>query len=134
MILISGLSVLDLSDNNLFSKIPQGTQLQSFNIDSYKGNLALCGLPLLKKCSEDKIKQDSPTHNIEDKIQQDENDMWFYVSVALGFIVGFWGVCGTLLLNNSWRYAYFQFLNKIKYWLHMIIAINMARLQRSLQS
>ncbi|KAJ9678933.1 hypothetical protein PVL29_020978 [Vitis rotundifolia] len=102
---ISGLSVLDLSNNNLFGKIPQGTQLQSFYIDSYKGNPALCGLPLLKKCSEDKIKQDSPTHNIEDKIQQDGNDMWFYVSVALGVIVGFWGVCGTLLLNNSWRYA-----------------------------
>ncbi|KAJ9678926.1 hypothetical protein PVL29_020971 [Vitis rotundifolia] len=131
---ISGLSVLDLSDNNLFGKIPQGTQLQSFNIDSYKGNPALCGLPLLKKCSKDKIKQDSPTHNIEDKIQQDGNNMWFYVSVALGFIVGFWGMCGTLLLNNSWRYAYFQFLNKIKDWLYVIIAINMARLQRSLQS
>ena len=131
---ISDLSVLDLSDNNLSGKIPQGTQLQSFNIDSYKGNPTLCGLPLLKKCSEDKIKQDSLTHNIEDKIQQDGNDMWFYVSVALGFIVGFWGVCGTLLLNNSWRYAYFQFLNKIKDWLYVIIAINMARLQRSLQS
>ncbi|XP_034710229.1 receptor-like protein EIX1 isoform X2 [Vitis riparia] len=131
---ISDLSVLDLSDNNLSGQIPQGTQLQSFNIDSYKGNPALCGLPLLKKCFEDKIKQDSPTHNIEDKIQQDGNDMWFYVSVALGFIVGFWGVCGTLLLNNSWRYAYFQFLNKIKDWLYVIIAINMARLQRSLQS
>ncbi|KAJ9678943.1 hypothetical protein PVL29_020988 [Vitis rotundifolia] len=131
---ISGLSVLDLSDNNLSGKIPQGTQLQSFNIDSYKGNPALCGLPLLKKCFEDEIKQDSPTHNIEDKIQQDGNDMWFYVSIALGFIVGFWGVCGTLLLNNSWRYAYFQFLNKIKDWLYVIIAINMARLQRSLQS
>ncbi|XP_059589593.1 receptor-like protein EIX2 isoform X2 [Vitis vinifera] len=123
------LKKLSLSENHL-----QGTQLQSFNIDSYKGNPALCGLPLLKKCFEDKIKQDSPTHNIEDKIQQDGNDMWFYVSVALGFIVGFWGVCGTLLLNNSWRYAYFQFLNKIKDWLYVIIAINMARLQRSLQS
>ncbi|KAL6311409.1 hypothetical protein AAG906_035501 [Vitis piasezkii] len=119
---ISDLSVLDLSDNNLSGKIPQGTQLQSFNIDSYKGNPALYGLPLSKKCSEDKIKQDSPTHNIEEKIQQYGNDTWFYVSVALGFIVGFG------------EYAYFQFLNKIKDWLYVIIAINMARLQRSLQS
>ena len=65
---ISGLSVLDLSNNFFSGKIPQGTQLQSFNIDSYKGNPALCGLPLLKKCHEDKIKQDSLTHIIEDKI------------------------------------------------------------------
>ena len=65
---ISGLSVLDLSNNFFSGKIPQGTQLQSFNIDSYKGNPVLCGPPLLKKCHEDKIKQDSLTHIIEDKI------------------------------------------------------------------
>ncbi|XP_034710528.1 receptor-like protein EIX2 [Vitis riparia] len=102
---ISGLSVLDLSDNNLSGKIPQGTQLQSFDNDSYKGNPTLCGLPLLKKCSEDKIKQDSPTHNIEDKIQQDGNDMWFYVSIALGFIVGFWGDCNFVLAILAWLNA-----------------------------
>ncbi|KAL6311414.1 hypothetical protein AAG906_035488 [Vitis piasezkii] len=124
---ISRLSVLDLSDNNLSGKIPKGTQLQSFNTYSYKGNPTLCGLPLLKKCPEDKMEEDSPIGSIEDKIQQDGNDMWFYISIALGFIVGFWGVCGTLLLNNSLRYAYFSFLNKIKDWFYVTIAINMAR-------
>ncbi|RVW19300.1 LRR receptor-like serine/threonine-protein kinase FLS2 [Vitis vinifera] len=124
---ISLLSVLDLSNNNLSGKIPKGTQLQSFNSYSYKGNPTLCGLPLLKKCPEDEMKQDSPTRSIEDKIQQDGNDMWFYISIALGFIVGFWGVCGTLLLNNSLRYAYFHFLNKIKDWFYVTIAINMAK-------
>ncbi|KAJ9678949.1 hypothetical protein PVL29_020994 [Vitis rotundifolia] len=131
---ISSLSVLDLSDNNLSGKIPQGTQLQSFSTYSYKGNPTLCGLPLLKKCPEDEMEQDSPTRSIEDKIQQDGNDMWFYISIALGFIVGFWGVCGTLLLNNSLRYAYFSFLNKIKDWFCVTIAINMARVRRSLRS
>ncbi|RVW78946.1 Receptor-like protein 12 [Vitis vinifera] len=124
---ISLLSVLDLSNNNLSGKIPKGTQLQSFNSYSYKGNPTLCGLPLLKKCPEDEMKQDSPTRSIEDKIQQDGNGMWFYISIALGFIVGFWGVCGTLLLNNSLRYAYFHFLNKIKDWFYVTIAINMAK-------
>ena len=131
---ISLLSVLDFSNNNLSGKIPKGTQLQSFNSYSYKGNPTLCGLPLLKKCPEDEMKQDSPTRSIEDKIQQDGNDMWFYISIALGFIVGFWGVCGTLLLNNSLRYAYFHFLNKIKDWFYVTIAINMAKVRRSLRS
>ena len=131
---ISLFNVLDLSNNNLSGKIPKGTQLQSFNSYSYKGNPTLCGLPLLKKCPEDEMKQDSPTRSIEDKIQQDGNDMWFYISIALGFIVGFWGVCGTLLLNNSLRYAYFHFLNKIKDWFYVTIAINMAKVRRSLQS
>ncbi|XP_034710219.1 receptor-like protein EIX2 [Vitis riparia] len=122
---IDRLSTLNLSNNNLSGMIPRGTQLQSFNTSSYEGNPTLCGLPLLKKCPRDKE---------EDDIQQDGNDMWFYVSIALGFIVGFWGVCGTLLLNNSWRYAYFRFLNKIKDWLYVTTTINMARLRRSLQS
>ncbi|KAL6320129.1 hypothetical protein AAG906_004638 [Vitis piasezkii] len=131
---IDRLSTLDLSKNNLSGKIPRGTQLQSFNTSSYEGNPTLCGPPLLKKCTGDKVEGTPNAYSYEDDIQQDGNDMWFYVSIALGFIVGFWGVCGTLLLNNSWRYAYFQFLNKIKDWLYVTTTINMARLWRSLQS
>ncbi|KAL6320125.1 hypothetical protein AAG906_004634 [Vitis piasezkii] len=131
---IDRLSILNLSNNNLSGMIPRGTQLQSFNTSSYEGNPTLCGLPLLKKCPRDKAEGAPNAYSYEDGIQQDGNDMWFYVSIALGFIVGFWGVCGTLLLNNSWRYAYFRFLNKIKDWLYVTTTINMARLRRSLQS
>ncbi|KAJ9678538.1 hypothetical protein PVL29_020661 [Vitis rotundifolia] len=99
---IDRLSTLDLSNNNLSGKIPRGTQLQSFNASTYEGNPTLCGLPLLKKCPEDRAEGAPNASSYEDNIQQDGNDMWFYVSIALGFIVGFWGVCGTLLLNNSW--------------------------------
>ncbi|KAJ9678860.1 hypothetical protein PVL29_020910 [Vitis rotundifolia] len=130
---IDRLSTLNLSNNNLSGKIPQGTQLQSFNASTYEGNPTLCGLPLLKKCLEDIAGEAPNVSNYEDPIQQDENDMWFYVSIALGFIVGFWGVCGTLLLNNSWRYSYFQFSNKIKDWLYVTTTINMARLWRRIQ-
>ncbi|KAJ9678535.1 hypothetical protein PVL29_020658 [Vitis rotundifolia] len=131
---IDRLSTLNLSNNNLSGKIPRGTQLQSFDTSSYEGNPTLCGPPLLKKCPGDKAKGAPNAYSYEDDIQQNGNDMWFYVSIALGFIVGFWGVCGTLLLNNSWRYAYFRFLNKIKDWLNVTTTINMARLWRTLQS
>ena len=131
---IDCLSTLDLSNNNLSGKIPRGTQLQSFNVSAYEGNPTLCGLPLLKKCPEDRAEGAPNASSYEDDIQQDGNDMWFYVSITLGFIVGFWGVCGTLLLNNTWRHSYFQFLNKIKDWLYVTTTINMARLWRSLQS
>ena len=114
-------------------KIPWGTQLQSFNTSAYEGNPTLCGLPLLKKCQGDRAKEASNTYSHEDNIQQDGNDLWFYVSITFGFIVGFWGVCGTLVLNNSWRYSYFQFLNKIKDWLYVTTIINIARLHRGLQ-
>ncbi|XP_022717772.1 receptor like protein 30-like [Durio zibethinus] len=44
------LEVLNLSQNNLIGPIPQGKQFDTFDNDSYSGNLALCGLPLSKKC------------------------------------------------------------------------------------
>ncbi|KAL6311417.1 hypothetical protein AAG906_035517 [Vitis piasezkii] len=132
---LKSLEVLDLSQNQLCGGIQLAfrTQLQSFSTYAYR-NPTLCGPPLLKKCPKDKIEQCSPTHSIDNKIQQDGNDRWFYISIALGFIVGFWGVCGTLLLNSSFRYAYFHFLNKIKDWFYVTTTINMARVRRSLQS
>ncbi|KAK7831421.1 signal peptide peptidase-like 1 [Quercus suber] len=35
--------------------------------------------------------------------------------MALSFVVGFWGVCGPLLLNKQWRIMYFQFLGHMGY-------------------
>ena len=133
---IADLSVLDLSNNNLSGKIPSGTQLQSFSASTYQGNPRLCGPPLLKKCLGDETKEASfigPSNR--DNIQDDANKIWFSGSIVLGFIIGFWGVCGTLLLNSSWRHAYFQFLNKIKDRLYMTTTtITMNRLRRSFQS
>ncbi|MBA0789559.1 hypothetical protein Gotri_028076 [Gossypium trilobum] len=44
------LEVLNLSNNNLVGPIPHGNQFETFNNDSYRGNLGLCGLPLSKQC------------------------------------------------------------------------------------
>ncbi|RVW94597.1 putative leucine-rich repeat receptor-like protein kinase [Vitis vinifera] len=126
---------LNLSRNNLIGsipttigKIPLGTQLQSFDASTYEGNLGLCGPPLLKRCPEDEPGGVSFTSGLSSKkedIQDDANNIWFYGNTVLGFIIGFWGVCGTLLFNSSWRYAYFQFLSKIKDWLYMTTIVNM---------
>ncbi|MBA0784811.1 hypothetical protein Gotri_027059, partial [Gossypium trilobum] len=47
------LAVLNLSQNNLTGPIPQGKQFNTFNNDSYIGNLGLCGLPLSNRCDND---------------------------------------------------------------------------------
>ena len=131
---IARLSVLDLSNNTLSGKIPYGTQLQSFNASTYEGNSRLCGPPLSKTCPEDEDKSGEFSFTGLSSKKDDANNIWFYGNIVLGFIIGFWGVCGTLLLNGSWRYAYFKFLNKIKDRLYVTTTINMNRLRRSFQS
>ncbi|XP_022717766.1 receptor like protein 30-like [Durio zibethinus] len=48
------LAVLILSQNNLIGHISHGNQFDTFDNDSYSGNLALCGVPLSRKCGDDK--------------------------------------------------------------------------------
>ncbi|KAH0768469.1 hypothetical protein KY285_004340 [Solanum tuberosum] len=106
---LSTLSYLNLSDNNLSGMIPLSTQLQSFDPTSFQGN-KLCGVPLLVNCSSDH--ENIPNHEYEvDESDKDEVD-WFYISMAIGFALSFWGVCGSLLFKRSWRHAYFRFLDR----------------------
>ncbi|PQP96031.1 putative LRR receptor-like serine/threonine-protein kinase [Prunus yedoensis var. nudiflora] len=118
---IANLGKLDLSKNNLFGKIPIGTQLQSFDY-AYGGNPLLCGAPLPRTCPEE-LK--GPGQSV--LVNQDGQDglitQGYYISLGLGFAVGFWGVCGTLLLNRSCRYTYFNFLTFLNDWLHVKAAI-----------
>ncbi|KAM1638529.1 hypothetical protein ACFXTN_007931 [Malus domestica] len=122
------LAHLDLSYNNLSGRIPSGNQLQTLNISSiYMGNQLLCGVPLSTKCHEDDT---STAKDAKDKNEEGNDTLWFYVSVILGFIVGFWGVCGTLILKTSWRYAYFQFFDDIKDKVALAIALKVARFKK----
>jgi EIX receptor 1/2 len=136
---LSLLSYLNLSDNNLSGKIPKGTQLQTFNASSYARNRYLCGLPLLKRCLGEEAPQGPQIGNThrEGNIQEHANShehLWFYGSIAIGFIVGFWGVCGSLVLKRSWRHAYFQFLDKMGDRLYVTITINMAKVLRNFKT
>lgn len=44
------LEVLNFSHNNLVGPIPHGNRFNTFENDSYSGNLGLCGFPLTKQC------------------------------------------------------------------------------------
>ncbi|XP_070668302.1 receptor-like protein EIX1 [Malus domestica] len=112
---IYGLSVLDLSYNNFIGKIPTGTQLQSFDPSDYAGNPQLCGPPLPKMCGD---QQETPISS--NKEENDEPITWgFYINMVLGFIVGFLGVCGSLIFVRPWRYSYFRFLNVLNDWFYV---------------
>ncbi|XP_031252558.1 receptor-like protein EIX2 [Pistacia vera] len=103
------LSVLNLSNNNLSGKIPLSTQLQGFDASCFAGN-KLCGPPLQNNCT-------VPTTDNRNRGEKDDNEdkvEWFYVSMALGFVVRFWSVIGSLLFNRRWRYMYCQFLDRLQ--------------------
>uniref|UniRef100_A0A803KTH2 Leucine-rich repeat-containing N-terminal plant-type domain-containing protein n=2 Tax=Chenopodium quinoa TaxID=63459 RepID=A0A803KTH2_CHEQI len=132
---LSSLSNLDLSNNHFSGEIPKGTQLQGFDASVYAGNPQLCGAPL-PYCS-----WDQPHHNStrgDNTTPQDDTDddkmfiVGLYVSVVLGFIIGFWGVYGTLVVKRSWRHAFFQFFDDMKDRLYVMVSLSIAKFKRRL--
>ena len=82
----------------MIGKIPSSTQLQSLNASNFFGN-KFCGPPLIDNCT---IKDIQPNiENKERKIFSGLEVDWFYVFMALGFVVGFWVVLGPLLLTGN---------------------------------
>nr|DAD39227.1 TPA_asm: hypothetical protein HUJ06_013550 [Nelumbo nucifera] len=120
------LEILDFSVNNLSGVIPQGMAsltslnflklLQSFNADSFMGNQGLCGPPLTKDyCIGDGIFPKPRSNDDSSRGRRDLSETeCFFLSMAIGFVVGFWAVFGPILFNKSWRRSYFHFLDSIK--------------------
>ncbi|GMN57537.1 hypothetical protein TIFTF001_026638 [Ficus carica] len=110
------LNHLNLSYNNLSGEIPTTNQFQTFNDPSiYRGNVELCGNPLPDTC------HGNYSHGEEDREEKEcgeEDDMFeklgIFISAVVGFAVGFWAVCGSLIIKESWRDAYFCFFDKVK--------------------
>ncbi|KAL5737633.1 hypothetical protein ACOSP7_030394 [Xanthoceras sorbifolium] len=94
--------------NLTFLRIPTSTQIQGFESSCFTGN-DLCGSPLPKNCTE------TPEHENGGGKDSDEDEVdWFYVSMALGFVVGFCGLLSPLLIRLRWRYIYCGFLNRLE--------------------
>ncbi|KAK9672534.1 hypothetical protein RND81_12G106500 [Saponaria officinalis] len=129
---ITALSTLDLSYNNLSGKIPTGPQLQTFDYSSYMGNPELCGAPL-PKCEGDEaatVPQNRDNAAPHNEHHLDDFMLGLYISVVLGLIIGFWGVCGTLLLKRTWRHAFFRFYDNMKDRIYVIVVVHVARVWR----
>ncbi|KAK9127406.1 hypothetical protein Syun_016203 [Stephania yunnanensis] len=97
------------------TRIPSGNQLQTLADPSiYEGNSKLCGLPLSLKCQDNETHDQAPNHVNED-IEEDEGFeiKWFYVSMAVGFVVGYFGLLGTLWVKKGWRNACSMYLEGI---------------------
>ncbi|XP_054818113.1 receptor-like protein 9DC3 [Prosopis cineraria] len=74
------LAVLNLSQNQLEGNIPRGKQFDTFQSDSYEGNVGLCGVPLSKTCN---IKDGSSS-----TFESNEKFGFDWKPVALGYGCG----------------------------------------------
>ncbi|GKE10600.1 leucine-rich repeat-containing protein [Tanacetum coccineum] len=82
---IKRLAVLSLSHNRLVGRIPAGTQFNTFDENSFEGNVGLCGFPL-PRCSDYAQKPE-----LEARKDQEEESGFTWEVVTLGY------GCGTLV-------------------------------------
>ncbi|KAL0304315.1 UNVERIFIED_CONTAM: Receptor-like protein EIX1 [Sesamum radiatum] len=136
---LSHLGVLDLSYNNLSGRIPLSNQGLTFDELAFEGNAGLCGLSLSKSCPGDKSHQSPNSRTGGSDVEEVfEDDRFitggFYISLGLGFVVGFWGIFGTILFNKTFSYAFFERLNTINDLVFVRIELNKARLWSCFQN
>ncbi|KAL8106709.1 hypothetical protein AgCh_023458 [Apium graveolens] len=103
------LAVLNLSCNQLRGKIPQGFQFNTFENDSYVGNLGLCGNPLSKKCGHDNVTQEE---------DEEEDDDYFFGGFIWEAVVIGYG-CGVV---PAFIAGYLMLLARKPKWFAGIIA------------
>ncbi|KAL5548587.1 hypothetical protein UlMin_003818 [Ulmus minor] len=77
------LASLNLSHNKLVGPIPRGQQFNTFENNSYIGNVGLCGVPLSKTCNNEQEQPPSPRN-----VQQAEDDGFDWKFVWMGYISG----------------------------------------------
>ncbi|XP_074318015.1 receptor-like protein EIX2 [Silene latifolia] len=124
------LGTLSLANNNFSGRIPSGTQIQGFNASAFAGNPWLCGEPLPNKCPGDGDGKGSSINEIDHKRKDNAFDLGLYISIALGFITGFWAFCGVLVLKRSWRIAYFRAWIHAYDKLYVLVSLMLVRIQR----
>ncbi|ERM94854.1 hypothetical protein AMTR_s00009p00097400 [Amborella trichopoda] len=84
---ITFLGTLNLSFNKLSGPIPYSGQMSIFDASLYYKNLHLCGPPLPEKCTCSKLVANST--NSRDMRNGPLMSPWFWISVGLGFGIGF---------------------------------------------
>ncbi|XP_039120968.1 putative receptor like protein 25 [Dioscorea cayenensis subsp. rotundata] len=120
------LSHLNVSHNNLSGTIPSGGQLQTFEPSAYNWNHDLCGSPLQNCANETHYSQEAN----EEEGKGDWSEMlWLSVGHAMGFIIGFWMIIVTIMMNQTIRIAYFRSVDKVHDWIYVKVVVYSRRLK-----
>ncbi|XP_020238760.2 receptor-like protein EIX1 [Cajanus cajan] len=110
---IDGLGKLVLSHNSLSGRIPMGRHFQTYDASSFEGNVDLCGEQINKSCPGDGDR--TTTVKPEEAAGKGKDSDFYealYMSMGVGYFIGFWGLIGPILVWRPWRNAYLMFLNR----------------------
>ncbi|XP_039136888.1 receptor-like protein EIX2 [Dioscorea cayenensis subsp. rotundata] len=105
------LSRLNLSHNKLSGEIPSGNQLRTLDASGFFYNDGLCGYPL-SNCIDVTPSQGSFHGGNQDERGDWFDDLWLYIGLASGFIVGFWMFIVFIMIKKSRRISYFRSVDK----------------------
>ncbi|ESQ27743.1 hypothetical protein EUTSA_v10018074mg [Eutrema salsugineum] len=112
---LSSLAVFNVSFNNLSGVIPHGKQFNTFDTESYLGNLLLCGQPTNKSCNGNTI--DAPD-NVEEDEESTIDMVSFYWSFAAAYVTILLGTFASLSFDSSWSRFWFyivdDFIHKVR--------------------
>ncbi|KDO37164.1 hypothetical protein CISIN_1g046279mg [Citrus sinensis] len=87
LLAVTALASLNLSYNQLRGRIPRGNQFNTFDNNSYIGNIHLCGEPLTATCSNDGLPKAPPSASTDH--EEDETASWLDWKMAkLGYASG----------------------------------------------
>ncbi|XP_038680906.1 receptor-like protein 7 [Tripterygium wilfordii] len=101
------LSFFNVSCNQLIGPIPQGKQFATFDNNSYKDNLGLCGFPLSKFCRNAGESPPSPSTGEDDQGSGGSSAYILWMIVAIGYASGV--VVGVVagLRFTAWKHEWF---------------------------
>ncbi|XP_074294434.1 uncharacterized protein LOC141622286 [Silene latifolia] len=128
------LAYVNLSYNNLSGSMPK-YYMSNFwfdPIEAFQGNPNLRTDEFNGSCEEAGSLSNEQVGG-DDEHDKDKIYPGLYVSIGIGIYTGFWIFCGTLTLKNSWRHAYFRFLDHIIDKIYVTVVVYLARFRRNSQ-
>ncbi|XP_028056152.1 receptor-like protein 7 [Camellia sinensis] len=118
--LLTFLSFFNVSRNHLTGRIPHGKQFDTFQSNSYEGNLGLCGNPLSKNCGDSESSPPPPPSFFEQNEDSEfpSNIDWIIICTGFGSGLAVGLVIGHTLTTRKHEWFVKTFGRRQQKWRH----------------